>query len=203
MPPSLSEADTRAKLIDPALHDVGWSEDLIRREETAGAIVQIGGQTRRQNRRTDYTLRVRVESGGQLVAVALIEAKAEHLPPGHGLQQAKAYASRFNVPFIYSSNGRQFVEYDALTGLTAATRPMGEFPNPEELRRRYEDGKGFSLKSEPAKPLVQPYPRAKASGATIRTPPYGPRWRKSPRAAPGPCFLWRRAAARPLSPSTC
>ena len=34
----LSEADTRAKLIDPAIHARGWTEDLIRREETAGAI---------------------------------------------------------------------------------------------------------------------------------------------------------------------
>ena len=34
----LSEADTRAKLIDPALHARGWTEDLIRREETAGAV---------------------------------------------------------------------------------------------------------------------------------------------------------------------
>lgn len=34
---SLSEGDTRAKLIDPALHNRGWTEDLIRREETAGA----------------------------------------------------------------------------------------------------------------------------------------------------------------------
>ncbi len=30
----LSESDTRAKLIDPALHMRGWTEDLIRREET-------------------------------------------------------------------------------------------------------------------------------------------------------------------------
>jgi len=34
----LGEADTRAKLIDPALHTRGWTEDLVRREETAGAI---------------------------------------------------------------------------------------------------------------------------------------------------------------------
>lgn len=34
---SLSEADTRAKLIDPILHRRGWTEDLIRREETARA----------------------------------------------------------------------------------------------------------------------------------------------------------------------
>jgi type I restriction enzyme R subunit len=32
----LNEADTRAKLIDPAIHKRGWTEDLIRREETAG-----------------------------------------------------------------------------------------------------------------------------------------------------------------------
>jgi type I restriction enzyme R subunit len=31
---SLSEADTRAKLIDPALHNRGWTEDLIRQETT-------------------------------------------------------------------------------------------------------------------------------------------------------------------------
>lgn len=34
----LSESDTRAKLIDPALHTCGWTEDLLKREETAGAI---------------------------------------------------------------------------------------------------------------------------------------------------------------------
>ena len=37
MPVPLSEADTRAKLVDPALHQRGWTEDLIKREETAGA----------------------------------------------------------------------------------------------------------------------------------------------------------------------
>ena len=31
-----SEADTRAKLIDPAIHKRGWTEDLVRREEAAG-----------------------------------------------------------------------------------------------------------------------------------------------------------------------
>ena len=69
---SLSEADTRAKLIDPALREAGWGEHLIRREETAGAVALIGGQTRRQNRRADYTLRLPAAPGGQPVAVALI-----------------------------------------------------------------------------------------------------------------------------------
>jgi type I restriction enzyme, R subunit len=34
----LSESDTRAKLIDPAIHGCGWTADFIRREETAGAM---------------------------------------------------------------------------------------------------------------------------------------------------------------------
>jgi hypothetical protein len=35
---SLSESDTKAKLIDPVLHQRGWTEDLIRREETERGI---------------------------------------------------------------------------------------------------------------------------------------------------------------------
>ena len=156
---SLSEADTRAKLIDPALREAGWGEHLISREETAGAVALIGGQTRRQNRRADYTLRLPAPPGEQPIAVALIEAKAEHLPPDHGLPQAKTYARALNVPFVFASNGHLFVEFDASAGLTAPARPLNQFPTPGELRRRYEAYKGFSLDSDAAKPLLQPYPK--------------------------------------------
>jgi type I restriction enzyme, R subunit len=107
----MSEADTRAKLIDPALHARGWTEEHIKREETAGAVEVVGGKGRRRAKgRTDYTLRVKVNSETQPVAVAVIEAKADHLPPTHGLEQAKLYAScrRLNVPFVFSSNGHLF-----------------------------------------------------------------------------------------------
>jgi type I site-specific restriction endonuclease len=40
---SLGESDTRAKLIDSAIHSCGWTEDLIRREETAWTIEIIDG----------------------------------------------------------------------------------------------------------------------------------------------------------------
>src|SRR5262245_51112716 len=109
----LNEADTRAKLLDPAIHARGWTEDLIRREETAGAIEIVDGKPRKRARgRVDYTLRVKVNAQTQPVAVALIEAKAEDLPPTHGLEQGKAYAAcqRLNVPFVFSSNGHLFVE---------------------------------------------------------------------------------------------
>jgi type I restriction enzyme R subunit len=56
---SLGESDTRAKLIDPALHECGWTEDLIRREETDRGIDVIEGKPRRRERgRIDYLLRI-------------------------------------------------------------------------------------------------------------------------------------------------
>lgn len=157
---TLSEADTRATLIDPALHARGWTENLSRREETAGAIVIIDGKPRKRTRsRVDYLLRVAVNAESQPVAVAIIEAKAEHLPPDYGLEQAKLYASckRLNVPFVYSSNGRLFVEFDTFTGQTSRPKPLSEFPTPDELRARYERGKGLKLESEAARPLLMRY----------------------------------------------
>ena len=92
--------------------------------------------------------------------MALIEAKAEQYHPAHGLEQAKLYASsrRLHVPFVYSSNGHQFVELDTSTGLTSSPAAMNNFPSPEELRRRYEEIKGFTLDSEAAQPMLRPYP---------------------------------------------
>ena len=158
---SLSEADTRAKLITPVLHQKGWSEDLISREVTAGAVQVVGGQLRQKSGRVDYVLRLPAGLGEQPVAVALIEAKAEKYSAAHGLQQAKTYAAsskRLNVPFVYASNGHQFIEYDATTGAAMPiAAPMKEFPSPDDLRQRYEEAKGFKLDSEAAKPLLQPY----------------------------------------------
>jgi type I restriction enzyme R subunit len=161
---SLSESDTRSKLIDPALHRRGWTEDLIKREETAGAIYVADGRAyRKPSGRSDYTLRIKVGSNAQALAVAVIEAKAEHLPPTHGMEQAKDYARRLNVPFVIASNGHLFVEYDNFTGLTTSPRPIAEFPTPADLRSRYEQAKGFSLDDEAAKPLLMPYKGGEAT----------------------------------------
>ena len=161
-----SEADTRAKFIDPAIHACGWTEDLIRREETAGAIEIVDGKPRKRAKgRVDYTLRIKVNIDTQPVAVALIEAKAEHLPPTHGLEQAKLYAAckRLNVPFVFSSNGHLFVEYDRFTGLTSAPKSMTEFPKPSDLRARYEQRMGFALSDPAAKPLLVRYTGGEAT----------------------------------------
>jgi type I restriction enzyme, R subunit len=162
----MNESDTRAKLIDPALHARGWTEDLIKREETAGAIEIVDERARRRGKgRADYTLRVKVGNSQQPVAVALIEAKAEYHSPAHGLEQAKLYADarRLNVPFVFATNGHQFVEYDARTKLTSDKRTLSVFPTPAELRARYEQHVQFNLEDEAAKPLLRPYQGGEAT----------------------------------------
>lgn len=161
-----SEADTRAKLIDPAIYQRGWTEEMIKREETAGAIEIINGKARKRRKgRVDYTLRIKVNPDTQPVAIALIEAKAEHLPPNHGLEQAKLYAAckRLNVMFVYSTNGHLFVEFDKVTGVTSSPKPMSMFPTPTELRSRYEKAMGFNLGEEAAKPLLTRYTGGEAT----------------------------------------
>ena len=163
---TLNESDTRSKLIDPVLHERGWTEDLIRREETAGAVEITDNRARRRSYgRVDYTLRVKVTRDSQPVAIALIEAKAENLPPDHGLEQAKAYSisKRLNVPFVFSTNGHLFVMYEVFGGTTSKPRKLEEFPRPEELRIAYEAGMGFTLDSEIAKPLLTRYSGGEAT----------------------------------------
>ncbi len=161
MPPiEYNEADTRAKLIDPALYHRGWTEDLIRREVTAGSIEIISGKARRRGRgKADYVMRYKLRPDAQPVAFALIEAKRNTLPAGHGLDQAKGYAAcnRLHVRFVYSSNGYQFVEFDRETGLTSNPFPIDQFPTPEDLRARYEASAGFTLDDPAAAPLLQTY----------------------------------------------
>lgn len=153
-----NEADTRAKLIDPALKARGWTEDNIRRETTQPRIDPVGGRGRRRGSgRTDYLLRYKLNPSTLPVAMALIEAKAEDKPATLGLEQAKRYRERHNIPFVFSSNGRLFVEYDHFTGVTTTSLPLDRFPTPDELRARYEQCMGFSLAEDKARPLITPY----------------------------------------------
>lgn len=159
-----TEADTRAKLIDPALYRQGWTEAHIRREQTAGTIeLTEDGAEQRAPGRIDYVLRLPISEGTQPVAVAYVEAKRENALPTDGIDQAQNYQKRLHVAFVFSTNGHQFVEHDANSGLTSPPRPMEQFPAPAELRERYEQIKGFKLGSAGAKALLMPYSRGEAT----------------------------------------
>ena len=75
----------------------------------------MGRRAKATRGRVDDVLRIKVTSDSQPVAVAIIEAKAEDLSPTHGLEQGKSLresGKRLNVPFVFSSNGHLFVEFD-------------------------------------------------------------------------------------------
>lgn len=153
----LNEADTRAKLIDPALHGLGWTEDLIRRETTAGTIEIINGTPKRKKGRTDYLLCLPVKAGENPLAIAVLEAKKEDEHATLGLGQAKDYAKSLDVPFVFSTNGHLFIEYDSFDEKVSEELRLENFPKPELLKKLYEAGRGFSLEDEGAKPLCIPY----------------------------------------------
>ena len=155
-----NEQQTRFDLIDPRLFDRGWERADIRVEETAAAVDVVYGKGRRRPKgRTDYVLRRPLQPGTEPVPLAIIEAKREDLPPGHGLQQAKGYrvGHLHHVPFVFSSNGHQFVGYDENTGITSDAAPMDEFPTPDELITRYLDNRRIEPANKDLALLTTPY----------------------------------------------
>ena len=134
----LNEADTRAKLVDPKLKAAGWGESQIEREHyfrkgiplTAGRIYLVGREARRREpKRVDYLLRYKG------MPIAVLEAKEESKPSDAGLEQAKEYATRLDVPFAFSSNGHSFVEYNYTTH---QSQELQQFPDPVSLWSRWQ-----------------------------------------------------------------
>ncbi|HEV2452687.1 MAG TPA: DEAD/DEAH box helicase family protein [Verrucomicrobiae bacterium] len=148
---SRNEAQTRFELIDPAIELRGWLRPDILVETTAAQIDIVDGKARRRPAgRTDYILRRPLTENTEPIPLAILEAKREGLPPEHGLQQGKDYrvGELNNVPFVFSSNGHQFVEYDEATGQTTEAKPISEFPRPGDLLARY-----LSQRRLPSQPL--------------------------------------------------
>ena len=119
-----NEADTCRKYITPALVHAGWETEPHAINEhvtfTDGRIIPVGEHARRkEGKRADYILRYRRD-----FAIAVVEAKADTLSAGEGLQQAKDYAE---IPLRSSYQNR--VQLQALIQIwhhPRATRIGGE-----------------------------------------------------------------------------
>jgi type I restriction enzyme R subunit len=140
-----SEADTCRRFVVPKLQAAGWDSEPYsiaeQRTITDGRIVPVGkGFVRRPSKRVDYLLRYRRD-----FPLAVLEAKPEYKTAADGLQQAKRYAEMLGLKFAYASNGRDTIEFDYFTGLE---KTISAYPSPEELWRRYRDGK--QLKNDTA-----------------------------------------------------
>lgn len=130
---TFTEADTRAKFIDPALKESGWEYDgtsivsrevRVRREFsiTEGRI--LGGGKRGKIKIADYVL----EYKG--VRLAVVEAKKFDLNYTEGTAQAIEYARKLQVPYAYSTNGQRIRQINMVTG---EEKDIEKYPSPEEL----------------------------------------------------------------------
>lgn len=129
-----TEADTSRRLITPALIAAGWdihTQIAEQRQVTPGRVVVVGNRGVRQPaKRLDYLLRYTRD-----LPLAVVEAKASHLPAANGLQQAMEYATMLGVPFAYSTNGKTIIEHDFFTGEESE---ITLFPSPDDLWYRYK-----------------------------------------------------------------
>lgn len=122
----MNEAETRAELIDPALHAAGWGVvdgSRVRREVITLGRLQGAGKRSRQDI-ADYVLFYR----GQKLAV--VEAKRRDLPDTAGVGQAKKYATSLQCRFAYSTNGVGIYRIDMETGQETY---VDRYPTPDEL----------------------------------------------------------------------
>jgi type I restriction enzyme R subunit len=124
----LSEADTKANFIDPALVSSGWESRQITREYYFTDGGKLAGNQRGTRCFVDYLL----HSENQHLAI--IEAKKQSAHPTQGLQQAIDYAKKLSVRFVYSSNGEKIYEFDLKTG---KGDHIESYPSSGELLARY------------------------------------------------------------------
>lgn len=147
-----TEADTCRTYVLPKLYAAGWTDDQLREQMTfTDGRILVQGRTAKRGKpkRVDYLLSVSRD-----YPLAVVEAKAEYLSPGQGLQQAIDYATVLRLPFAYSTNGKGIVERDLLTG---RERDLDDFPTPVELRDRDRAHRGLPPQVENR--LLLPYHR--------------------------------------------
>lgn len=138
----LTEEDVKFQFITPSIESSGWQKEQFRMEYffTDGQVIVRGNHHKRGKRKkADYVL-FRENSR---IPIALIEAKTLDHSVGSGMQQALDYAKVLDIPFVYSSNGKGFLEHDRLKG-TEKEISLQEFPTEFDLVDRYNKSKNFT-----------------------------------------------------------
>lgn len=142
---SLTERDICTKYITPAITGAGWDNATQIREEvyfTAGRIYVKGRLTARgKASKADYILYYKPN-----IPIAIIEAKDNNHTVGQGMQQALDYATKLDIPCVFSSNGDGFLFHDktATGGKVETEIGSNSFPSPDRLWEIYKRYKGIS-----------------------------------------------------------
>jgi type I restriction enzyme, R subunit len=138
----MNEAETCRTLVRPKLEAAGWLANGERhyREQvaiTAGRVVLASGKAKRLKRKVPDFLLLFTRD----YPLAVVEAKSKDWPATDGIQQAKDYAAILKLPFAFSTNGTEVIEYDAFTEQETART---DFPTPAELFARQQQGSARS-----------------------------------------------------------
>lgn len=146
---TLSESDVCRIYVTPAIKNAGWNIKKQIREQvtfTEGRKIIDGKVIRRgKKKRADYVLYYKSN-----LPIAVIEAKDNTHSIGSGMQQALTYAETLDIPFVYSTNGKGFIEHDRTKtiGKIECELRINEFPSPLELWQKYILWKGMDTKKE-------------------------------------------------------
>ncbi|BEV17016.1 DEAD/DEAH box helicase family protein [Herbaspirillum sp. DW155] len=156
---TFNEEETRFHLIDPMLRKKGYDDPQRIRLETPAPVEPTGPKGRRSKRggRTDYLLCVQVGNMPKPLPVAVLEAKRSDDHPLAGMEQAKGYADckRFDVQYVFATNGYLYGDYDKPSGIQTGPHPLEDFPPHPDLCARYARDKGIDLRSPEAALLFQ------------------------------------------------
>lgn len=144
---SYNEAETRFYLIDPVLRDKGYDKHQWLKLETPAPVEPTGpkGRRRKGSGRTDYLLCVQVGEMPKSLPVATLEAKKESEDPLKGMQQGKGYIDRYDIKYVFATNGHLYGEYDKFSGLQSGPFPFSEFPPHPDLTTRYAKDTGIDV----------------------------------------------------------
>lgn len=155
----MNEEETKYHLIDPVLRQKGYDDPQRIKLETPAPVEPTGpkGRRRKGAGRTDYLLCVQVGDMPKPLPVGVIEAKRENADPLKGMQQARGYAEckRFEVKYVFATNGHRYGEFDLFTNLQSGPFPFADFPPHPDLCARYAKDTGINLNQPEAEILFQ------------------------------------------------
>lgn len=162
-----NEENTKRKYITPIIEE-RWKnnyDNIVMEYFFTNGRVNINGEqvSRGEQKKADYLLLYHNN-----IPLALVEAKGYNHSAMEGYQQVIEYANILDVPFAYSTNGKELIEQDMITG-TNKSMNISQFPNVDELWSRYVKEK--NLTEEEINLINQPYYEN-----TSRTNPKKPRY---------------------------
>ncbi|EKE26968.1 MAG: hypothetical protein ACD_4C00101G0005 [uncultured bacterium (gcode 4)] len=126
----MNESETRAEYIDPKLKEAWWWDIVDSRILREFHITQWRIQTwwtRGKPEIADYILVYKNQK------IAVIEAKQVWLGATEWVAQAKSYASKLQIEYTYSTNGKEIYEINMKTWKESY---IERFPTPEELLKK-------------------------------------------------------------------